>query len=57
MTTEEWYIINFTEDAHAMHLHLAQFEVIGDFLFNYTVDGEQEVIQHMGGIGVARTRR
>jgi FtsP/CotA-like multicopper oxidase with cupredoxin domain len=27
--TEEWAIHNFTEDAHPIHLHVVQFEVIG----------------------------
>ena len=27
--TEEWQIYNLTEDAHPMHIHLVQFEVLG----------------------------
>lgn len=51
MSTEDWYIINYTEDAHAMHIHLTEFQVIGDFAFTYTTDGEQTVYQHMGKLG------
>jgi len=28
-TTEVWEIYNFTEDAHPIHIHLVQFEVVG----------------------------
>jgi FtsP/CotA-like multicopper oxidase with cupredoxin domain len=27
--TEMWEIYNFTEDAHPIHIHLVQFEVVG----------------------------
>ncbi len=27
--TEEWEIYNFTEDAHPIHIHLVQFQVVG----------------------------
>jgi len=27
--TEEWVMYNFTEDAHPIHIHLVQFEVVG----------------------------
>jgi spore coat protein A, manganese oxidase len=53
MTTEEWYLINFTADAHSMHLHLVNFDIITDFTFTYIVDGEQVVEQPMGGNGNA----
>jgi spore coat protein A, manganese oxidase len=52
-TTEEWYLLNFSEDAHSMHLHLVQFQVIGDFSFEFTIDGTQDVVQHNGAIGTA----
>lgn len=52
-STETWYLINFTSDAHAMHIHLAPFEVVGEFTFTYTVDGEQDVVDYMGGVGSA----
>lgn len=28
-STEDWLLVNMTKDAHAMHLHLIQFQVIG----------------------------
>src|SRR3954467_1516501 len=28
-STEEWDIFNFTEDAHPIHIHLTQFQVLG----------------------------
>ena len=34
--TEEWNIVNFTEDAHPIHLHLIRFQVIGRTLFDGT---------------------
>jgi spore coat protein A len=36
--TEEWWINNFTEDAHPIHVHLVQFEVLGRF---HADDGTQ----------------
>jgi spore coat protein A, manganese oxidase len=52
-TTEEWYLLNFSEDAHSMHLHLVEFQVVGDFTFEFTIDGTQDVVQHNGAIGTA----
>jgi len=52
-TVEEWYIHNFSADAHPIHLHLVNFEIIADFTFTYETDGEQETIMHNGAIGVA----
>lgn len=33
---EEWQIINFTEDAHPIHLHLVNFQVVSRQKFNAT---------------------
>jgi len=33
-STEDWYIINPTEDAHPIHLHLVQFQAISRQKFN-----------------------
>jgi FtsP/CotA-like multicopper oxidase with cupredoxin domain len=30
-STEEWVIYNFTADAHPIHIHLVQFQVVGRF--------------------------
>lgn len=49
--TEEWEIYNATGDAHPIHLHLVNFEVVGRQ--EYTADViEQPVIQHNGAVGV-----
>jgi hypothetical protein len=54
--TEVWEIYNFTGDAHPVHLHLVNFEILGrnDISFD-SDDGEpgQEVLQHNGALGVA----
>ncbi|TAN39645.1 MAG: bilirubin oxidase [Nitrospirae bacterium] len=34
--TEVWRLINLTADAHPIHLHLVQFEVVGRFPFDVT---------------------
>jgi FtsP/CotA-like multicopper oxidase with cupredoxin domain len=42
-TTEVWEIVNLTADAHPIHLHLAQFQLMNRQLFaidKYTVDYE-----------------
>jgi spore coat protein A, manganese oxidase len=36
-----------------MHLHLARFEIVTDFIFTYEVDGDQEVEMHDGAKGTA----
>jgi len=33
-TTELWQIINTTADAHPIHLHLVQFQLVGRQAFN-----------------------
>jgi FtsP/CotA-like multicopper oxidase with cupredoxin domain len=55
-TTEEWEIYNFTGDAHPVHLHLVNFEILGRS--NITFDSDdgvpgQPVLQHNGSYGVA----
>ncbi len=37
--TEVWEIYNFTEDAHPIHLHLVQFEVVNREVFNPLLPG------------------
>jgi FtsP/CotA-like multicopper oxidase with cupredoxin domain len=55
-TTERWKIYNFTEDAHPIHLHLVNFEMLGrgEITFD-SDDGDpgQEVIMHNEEIGLA----
>ncbi len=34
-TTEQWEIINITADAHPIHLHLVQFQIMGRQNFNF----------------------
>jgi FtsP/CotA-like multicopper oxidase with cupredoxin domain len=52
-TTEIWEIYNFTADAHPIHLHLVNFEILNRQEFTYDVTGEQVVTQHNGTEGVA----
>lgn len=55
-TTEEWEIHNFTGDAHPIHLHLVNFEVLGRSEIDFdTDDGDpgQPVPQHNGEVGWA----
>jgi FtsP/CotA-like multicopper oxidase with cupredoxin domain len=55
-TTEEWWIYNFTGDAHPVHLHLVHFEVLGRNAITFDSDDGnpgQEVKQHNGAFGVA----
>jgi hypothetical protein len=35
-TTEDWYFVNLTGDAHPMHLHLVQFQIVSRQDFNAT---------------------
>jgi FtsP/CotA-like multicopper oxidase with cupredoxin domain len=55
-STERWKIYNFTEDAHPIHLHLVNFEILGrgEITFD-SDDGDpgQEVLMHNGEIGHA----
>jgi FtsP/CotA-like multicopper oxidase with cupredoxin domain len=48
---EIWEIYNATGDAHPVHLHLVQFEVLDRQLFMADAV-EQPVVQHNGSIGI-----
>ncbi|NJO55414.1 MAG: multicopper oxidase domain-containing protein [Rhodospirillales bacterium] len=55
-TVEEWEIFNFTPDAHPMHVHLVNFQVLGRNVLTFdSDDGDpgQPVIQHNGTEGRA----
>ena len=57
-TTEEWEIYNFTADAHPVHLHLVNFEILGRNLIEFdSDDGDpgQTVEQHNGEFGTYPT--
>jgi hypothetical protein len=43
-STEEWEICNFTMDAHPIHLHLVDFEVVGRAPMDTTIDGTGALI-------------
>jgi FtsP/CotA-like multicopper oxidase with cupredoxin domain len=51
--TEVWEVYNFTGDAHPIHLHLVNFEVLGRNEITFAVDeaNSQQVVQHNGEIG------
>jgi FtsP/CotA-like multicopper oxidase with cupredoxin domain len=49
-STEEWEIYNATEDAHPVHLHLVNFEVLERQRFRARLV-EQPVLQHNGTYG------
>ena len=52
-STEIWEIYNFTADAHPVHLHLVNFEILDREDFEYDITGEQTILQHNGETGVA----
>ena len=52
-STEIWEIYNFTADAHPIHLHLVNFEILDRTEFSYNVTGTQIVQQHNGTTGEA----
>ncbi|MGI9594504.1 MAG: multicopper oxidase family protein [Acidimicrobiales bacterium] len=52
-STEIWEIYNFTADAHPVHLHLVNFEILDRKNFEYDITGTQTVLQHNGEFGVA----
>jgi FtsP/CotA-like multicopper oxidase with cupredoxin domain len=58
-TTEEWEIYNFTMDAHPVHLHLVNFQILGRKWITFDSDesdqGVQQVPQHNGTFGTAPT--
>jgi FtsP/CotA-like multicopper oxidase with cupredoxin domain len=51
--TEIWEIYNFTADAHPIHLHLVNFEILDRWDFEYEVTGTQTTTQHNGTTGEA----
>lgn len=52
-STEIWEIYNFTADAHPIHLHLVNFQILDRRNFNYKIDGEVYTLQHNGTTGEA----
>ncbi len=52
-STEIWEIYNFTADAHPIHLHLVNFEILDREDFEYDITGVQAVLQHNGNTGEA----
>jgi FtsP/CotA-like multicopper oxidase with cupredoxin domain len=52
-STEIWEIYNFTADAHPIHLHLVNFEILDRQAFEYDVTGTQTTVQHNGTTGQA----
>ncbi|NIO11593.1 MAG: multicopper oxidase domain-containing protein [Deltaproteobacteria bacterium] len=52
-TTEIWEIYNFTADAHPIHLHLVNFEILDREDFEYDITGTQTTTQHNGTTGEA----
>jgi spore coat protein A len=52
-TTEEWEVYNLTADAHPVHLHLVNFEVLERREFTYEIHGTRAVRQHDGSLGEA----
>jgi FtsP/CotA-like multicopper oxidase with cupredoxin domain len=51
-STEVWEIYNFTGDAHPVHLHLVNFEVLSRRKITFEENGTLPVIQHNGAEGV-----
>jgi len=53
-TTEEWEIYNFTGDAHPVHLHLVNFQILGRDTLSFGEGAEpQTIVQHNGETGEA----
>jgi len=52
-STETWEIYNFTADAHPVHLHLVNFEILDRQNFTYEVNGTVNVLQHNGAFGTS----
>jgi FtsP/CotA-like multicopper oxidase with cupredoxin domain len=50
---EIWEIYNFTADAHPIHLHLVNFEILDREDFEYDITGTQTTTQHNGETGEA----
>jgi spore coat protein A len=51
--TEIWEVYNFTADAHPIHLHLVNFQILDRQEFEYQVTGTQTTTQHNGTTGEA----
>ncbi len=52
--TEVWEIYNFTGDAHPVHLHLINFEILGRSEMTFDEgDDPQVILQHNGELGQA----
>jgi FtsP/CotA-like multicopper oxidase with cupredoxin domain len=49
--TEEWEIYNFTGDAHPIHLHLVNFEILGRNAISFVEGDPVPVLQHNGEYG------
>jgi len=52
-STEIWEIYNFTGDAHPIHLHLVNFQILGRAEISFDDSHTQRVVQHNGTIGLA----
>jgi spore coat protein A len=52
-STEIWEIYNFTADAHPIHLHLVNFQILDRQDFEYDITGTQTTTQHNGTTGEA----
>lgn len=52
-STEIWEIYNFTADAHPIHLHLVNFEILDRQDFEYDITGTQITTQHNDTTGEA----
>ncbi|MDX1687883.1 MAG: multicopper oxidase domain-containing protein [Candidatus Promineifilaceae bacterium] len=52
-STEIWEIYNFTADAHPIHLHLVNFQILDRVDFTYDVTGTQTTTQHNNTTGEA----
>jgi spore coat protein A len=53
-TTEDWEIYNFTGDAHPVHLHLVNFQVLGRKELSFeNGPTPQVIVQHNGALGQA----
>ena len=50
---EIWEIYNFTADAHPIHLHLVNFQILDRQDFEYDITGTQTTLQHNGTTGEA----
>jgi FtsP/CotA-like multicopper oxidase with cupredoxin domain len=50
-STEEWEIYNFTGDAHPIHLHLVNFQILGRKEIRFTEGDPVPVKQHNGEYG------